>query len=220
MSAPRRSRTHNPYRRSLLRRPQSVETRANIVRAAARLWTKKGVDGTTVEEICAAARVGRSTFYFHFESKEQLLMDLTWATAWGTTEDVRQAGDGDLDGQIAAFIDGLARRMESVPKDLAALVLRKAIGGVEQLGDFPEDRIDFGRTITGILERARNNDELRADVDTRELGAILGAMTMEAMLRWATGHTGTIPLRDSLELRFELVLDGLRKPKRSRRARR
>ena len=219
MRARPRSKTHNPYRRSLLRRPQSVETRASIVRAAARLWAKKGVDGTTIEEICAAAGVGRSTFYFHFESKEQLLMELTWATAWGTAEDVRQAGDGDLHDQIAAFIEGLARRMETVPKDLAALVLRKAIGGVEQLGDFPEDRIDFGRTLAGILERAQKKGELRADVDTKELGAILGAMTMEAMLRWATGHTGRTPLRDSLAVRFELVLDGLREAKRSRRAR-
>ncbi|MGE3835543.1 MAG: TetR/AcrR family transcriptional regulator [Acidimicrobiia bacterium] len=201
----------NPYRRSLLRRQRSLDTRAAIVRAAARLWTENGYDTTTVEDICTAAGIGRSTYYLHFESKEQLLGELTWATSGGTAADVERAmGHGDLDEQIAAFVDGLSRRMESVPRDLAALVLRTSIGGMERLGAFPDDKVDFGLIITRVLRRAQAAGHLRTDVDAAELGAILGGMTMEAMLRWATGHTGDTPLRDSLSLRFDLVLDGLR----------
>lgn len=201
----------NPYRRSLLRRQRSVDTRAAIVRAATALWAEKGYDSTTVEEICAAAGIGRSTYYFHFESKEQLLSELTWATSGGTAADVERAmGQGDLDEQVAAFIDGLSRRMEKMPRDLAALVLRQSIGGLERLGAFPDGKVDFGLIITRVLQRAQDAGELRADVDVAELGAILGGMTMEAMLRWATHHTGKASLRESLALRFDLVLDGLR----------
>jgi len=56
----------NPYRRSLLRRQRSVDTREAIVRAAARLWAERGYESTTVDEICTAAGIGRSTYYFHF----------------------------------------------------------------------------------------------------------------------------------------------------------
>jgi AcrR family transcriptional regulator len=211
MAQPATPPDERPYRRSLLARQQSRDTRAAIVGAAADVWTEKGFDDATVEDICDAAGVARSTYYVHFESKEQLLRELSWATAGGTAEDVDAVlAAGDLDQQIAAFIDGLSRRMMSVPRDLAALVLRKAIGGVEFLGQFPDGRVDFGLTLTRILERGRDAGSIRTDVDAKEFGAILGGMTMEALLRWATGHTGTTPLRDSLALRFELVLPGLR----------
>lgn len=201
----------NPYRRTLLRRQQSRDTRAGIVRAAARVWAEKGFDHATVDDICDAAGVARSTYYFHFESTDQLLGELTWATAGGTAADIEAVlTAGDLDEQIAAFIDGLSRRMSSVSRELAALVLRKAIGGVESLGDFPDDRVDFGLILARILERGRDAGRIRQDIDVKELGAILGGMVMEALLRWATGHTGATPLRESLALRFELVLDGLR----------
>ena len=201
----------NPYRRTLLRRQQSRDTRARIVRAAARVWAKEGFDDATVDDICKAAGVARSTFYFHFQSTGQLLGELTWATAGGTAADIDAVlTAGDIDQQLAAFINGLSRRMSSVPKELAALVLRRAISGVESLGDFPDDRVDFGLILARILERGRTAGRIRQDVDVRELGAILGGMTMEALLRWATGHTGAIPLHESLAFRFELVLDGLR----------
>jgi AcrR family transcriptional regulator len=211
MAASQQSGSQNPYRRALLRRQQSVDTRRAIVRAAARVWAAKGYDATTVEDICAAAKIGRSTYYFHFESKRQLLSELTWATASGTASDVARTFEaGDLAQQLKAFIDGLARRMESVPRDLAALVLRHAIGGMERLGAYPDGKVDFGLIHTRILERAQSTGEIRADVDAAEIGAILGGMTMEALLRWATGHTGRTPLRNSLALRYDLVVDGIR----------
>jgi hypothetical protein len=64
--------------------------------------------------------------------------------------------------------------------------------------------------LARIVEHAVAAAELRSDVDPKELGAILAAMTLEALLRWSTRHTGRTPLRDSLSYRFELVLDGLR----------
>ncbi len=95
----------NPYRRSLLRRERSLDTRRKLVRAAARLWSEKGYDATTVEEICAAAGVGRTTYYLHFESKEQLLLELTHATARGVAGDVDDAvGAGTLDDQLRTFV--------------------------------------------------------------------------------------------------------------------
>ena len=107
----------NPYRRTLLRRQQSRDTRARIVRAAARVWAKKGFDDATVDDICEAAGVARSTYYFHFQSTDQLLGELTWATAGGTAADIDAVlGAGDIDQQLAAFIEGLSRRMGSVPR--------------------------------------------------------------------------------------------------------
>jgi hypothetical protein len=37
---------------------------------------------------------------------------------------------GTLDGELRTFVDGLVRRMESVPKSLAALTMRHAVARI------------------------------------------------------------------------------------------
>jgi AcrR family transcriptional regulator len=196
-------------KRSLLLQERSQETRRKLIRAATRLWAEDGYDTATVEEICAAAGVGRTTFYLHFESKKQLLGELTWATASGVAADVEASiGTGGLDEQLAAFIDGLVRRMESVPKSLAALVLQNAVGGAQPPAH--SDRVLFENVLAGIFLQAQDQGEIRAEVDSNELGAILSGMTMEALHRWATSRSRSGTLRDNLQLRAELIVDGLR----------
>jgi AcrR family transcriptional regulator len=200
----------NPYRRSLLRQERSLDTRRKLVRAAARLWSEKGYDATTVEEICAAAGVGRTTYYLYFESKERLLVELTLATARGVAADVEEeSGTGTLDERLRAFVDGLVRRMESVPKSLAALVMRHVAAGAVQPRPPTDDAVLFDDILADILRDAQRRGEVRADVDPREIGDVLGGTTMDALQRWAGGRDRR-KLRDSLQLRIELVLDGVR----------
>jgi AcrR family transcriptional regulator len=201
----------NPYRRSLLRRERSLDTRRKLVRAAARLWSERGYDATTVEEICSAAGVGRTTYYLYFESKDQLLIELTLETARGVAGDVEETvAAGTLDEQVLAFIDGVVRRMESVPKSLAALTMRHAVAGTTQPSPAGRDVVLFDDILTQILQDAQRRGEIRADVDTREVGDILGGTTMDALQRWAA-ERGRLNLRDSLELRIDLILDGIRR---------
>jgi len=49
------------------------ETRARLVRAAAALFARKGVDNTRINEITDQADVGFGSFYNHFKSKEEIV---------------------------------------------------------------------------------------------------------------------------------------------------
>jgi AcrR family transcriptional regulator len=49
-----------------------ARTRALLHRAHLSLLVQKGYEAVTVEDICAAADVGRSTFYAHYPNKEAL----------------------------------------------------------------------------------------------------------------------------------------------------
>ncbi len=49
-----------------------ARTRATLHQALVSLILKKGYEGITVEDICAHADIGRSTFYAHYKSKEAL----------------------------------------------------------------------------------------------------------------------------------------------------
>ena len=49
-----------------------ARTREMLQRAHLSLIVEKGYDATTVEDICEAANIGRSTFYAHYTNKEDM----------------------------------------------------------------------------------------------------------------------------------------------------
>ena len=66
-----------------LRERKRAATHQRIADEAARLATDRGVSGTTVEEIAAAADIGRSTFFRYFDSKEIAVAE-GFTTPWLT----------------------------------------------------------------------------------------------------------------------------------------
>lgn len=82
-----------------LRERNKARARAEIAAAALRLFSEKGFEGVTVEEIVAAAGVSRRTFFRYFDTKEDALLAdypelnlrLTHALVQGGAEDPLEA---------------------------------------------------------------------------------------------------------------------------------
>lgn len=53
------------------------ETKERIRECAIRLFKENGYDNVTVVQICEAAGITKRTFYYHYESKEQLVNGIT-----------------------------------------------------------------------------------------------------------------------------------------------
>jgi AcrR family transcriptional regulator len=198
-------------RGTLGRQERGKETRRNLIRTAARLWSERGFDDVTVEEICSEAGVGRTTFYLHFESKERLLASLAGATSAGVADDLAAAHASDsLDAQLDVLIRGIARRMQAVPKSLARLVIHSQQLGLMKAG--PEvlaHSTRFADLARDVLTDARRRGELVRSADPEELGEILGALTMDAIEAWASGRSRK-SLTAVLRLRYALVVDQYR----------
>lgn len=65
---------------------RSEETRANILDAAAKLFSTRGFAAASVDDICAEAGISKGAFYHHFESKQALFHALldSWLQAIDT----------------------------------------------------------------------------------------------------------------------------------------
>lgn len=57
-----------------LRERKKLVTRQCIIREAIRLFSARGFDAPTIEEIASAAQVGKGTVYNYFSSKEEILV--------------------------------------------------------------------------------------------------------------------------------------------------
>lgn len=88
-----------PFKMTEASKPGLREQKQEVVRdalygAAIELFARKGFDETTVEELAQAAGVSRSTFFRHFESKDDLLSYPMLSYAAVLTEAVRMCPPG------------------------------------------------------------------------------------------------------------------------------
>jgi mycofactocin system transcriptional regulator len=97
-----------------------VTSREEIERVAMRLFTRHGFDPTTVDDIAAAAGIGRRTFFRYYASKN----DVVW---------------GRFDEGLAELHESLQRTPAGVPLGDA---LRRAIVAFNAL---PTDEVDVHR---------------------------------------------------------------------------
>jgi AcrR family transcriptional regulator len=78
VSAAARAAEASPFERPSARELQRQRTRARLFEAALAEFAKAGFDGASVAEIARVAGVSRPSFYFHFPTKEHVLLELQW----------------------------------------------------------------------------------------------------------------------------------------------
>jgi AcrR family transcriptional regulator len=86
------------------------ETRELVIRTARKMFAKKGVTETTMDDIAKEAKIGKGTIYHYFDSKEELycvILDIDFAEAKAELEKVVSL-ETEPDKKIAAYT-GLSR---------------------------------------------------------------------------------------------------------------
>ncbi len=102
-----------------------LKTKLALRDAMLSLLASKGWDDMTIQEICDTANVGRSTFYVHYQSKDDLLSD-----GMNDLRDMlaRQAANVDVAG--FHFLPGLLEHMVEQRNVFKAAIGRRSGHGV------------------------------------------------------------------------------------------
>ncbi|MEW6279381.1 MAG: TetR/AcrR family transcriptional regulator [Candidatus Eremiobacterota bacterium] len=201
---------------------KGAAARSKILDAAASLFHRHGVHGTSVDDILDACGAGKSQFYHYFSSKEELVSDVVHLQMRRVLEQISPALEQvERFEDLALWREALVRlvawtRNLGCPIGIVALecpdsdLARKAVQ--QALSDWAELH---GQTLARLKKRGEFTPEFRPGEAARFAGTVLqGAMllgrafqdpelvvaSLDAYLTYlerfrATGRAGTRPAR-------------------------
>lgn len=184
-----------------LRERKKAETGRRVMSAAIRLFSERGFDATTVEEIAAAAEIAPRTFFRYFPAKVDVLF-------------------GDHSDRVELLRGMLAAQPPGEP--VASAVLRAALAELDRMAAEPEIYLARTRLVTAIpaararsryldadfeaeiarAEAERTGADPETDLDARLTGRLAWATLRAAQEVWhATG--GEADARELLNEAFD-----------------
>lgn len=208
----------------------SQETIDKIIRAARRLFARKGYANAGLEEIAKLAGFTKGAVYHFFRSKQALLLallqDIEERSVAQTARELASAVDVPAMDKLVRFNSLQARWAERNPDDLAVLMWvsiesansKSAVR--EQVGRI-YGRID--ETLTRIVEEGKTTGEFPADLPVKDTVTWITAIHDGNMLLWyrsgrdkAVGHSLTQASAQAMRMAVRLhekasppPLDGL-----------
>ena len=141
---------------------EAADTRERILLEAARLLRHHGYAATTLREIADAAGVKAGSIYYHFESKEEILVEV-------------------LDKGITIVADAVRTRIEALPADASwrdriAAGIEGHLWGMLHYGDFTSANIRvYGQIPTSAKNRHKIVRRAYADYWDRLLASALAS---------------------------------------------
>lgn len=178
-------------------RADAARNHRRIVEAAAVAFESDGPD-VALDEIARRAGVGVATLYRRFRTRDQLVRAVLEEVFASEIEPTAAAGDGDPWTDLAG---SLSRAVEAIAVRRTILTLAREAGAFDAE---PVQR--YGRTLTRLLDRARDAGAVRPELTPRDLSAVLVmAMAVAEGAETAPDATG-----EERRRYVALLLDGLR----------
>src|SRR5215467_78062 len=132
----------------------------NIMRASVHLFVKKGIDGTTIEDIAKAAGVAEGALYRHFRSKNDLAWHLFSAPLNQFTADLmaKVYPEPTAEKRIHRFVEESFKAYEEDPELYSYLILQEH----SELEKYAKSYVHPGHVVMKIIEDGQKSGEIRA----------------------------------------------------------
>ncbi len=186
-------------------------TRQDILAAAGILFMKKGYESTSVDDISAAADVAKGTFYYHFKSKDEVLLGLSIGYLKRLNETVdEQLKSGTPPLEVLMTTLRTTARDTEVYRELSRHFFLAMFSQMREQFDsqYKDDQITLPNIITKIVMAAQANGEIEKSWDARELGIMIAGLSHHAQVTWIILEEER-PLVDKVEDWVKVIIRGV-----------
>jgi AcrR family transcriptional regulator len=181
------------------REKRKQEIRDRIERAAYTLFKRKGIEATSIEQICMGADVARRTFYGHYPNKYALLQSLSRAKVWGSVDALLQEIMENHEAtrhRLSAMINTMKQNIGSYEAIDRALILIMPSSSEDEnhLRAVSETLKD---QLRHIFEIGQKSGDTTSNYSADLLAEMVVGTTNTLLMSWAvdTGY----PISDKLE---------------------
>ena len=197
-------------RRAGARRPQPYDA-DSLLEVAVKVFTERGYDGTSMEDLARAAGITKSSFYYHVSGKEELLrrsldraLDRLFAVL-GEPEALEGRAIDRLEhvvrGSIAVLVDELPH----------VTLLLRVRGNTRVERRALERRREFGRAVAKLVTEAVQEGDLPPQIDEGLTARLLFGM-VNSVVDWYRPSGGTLTSESLADAVVGLTIDGWRQP--------
>jgi len=187
------------------------EKRDRILRAAVKIFSRKGFFGSKVSEIARAASVADGTIYLYFKNKDDLLISLFEEKMGEVVADVRRrvAVGGNALEKLRIFIEN---HMDLIERESGLVEVIQV--ELRQSGKFRKDYtpvkfFEYLEVISDILEEGKREGVFRPDLNVSVARrAIFGALDELSLTYILSRKPKYHPIVTAAEL-CRLLLEGL-----------
>lgn len=200
------------------RQRERLQRRADILRAAERVFAAKGFHAASIEEIAHAAEYGTGTVYLYFTDKQALYVELFEQKIRELSASIRRQVRGMEDP-----LEGLRRlihaRLEYFEHNRAFFEVYAREGLESDLGRearWKGVRRQFASNLavlTRLIAAGQEQGLIRGG-DARQFGVALSGMMIQLTRDWLR-QAGGAPLTEQVEFVLELFLRGARQQKKA-----
>jgi AcrR family transcriptional regulator len=154
-----------------VREAQRLETRTRLFDAAVTEVGRSGLAGADVSAIAAAAGVARGTFYFHFPTKEHVIVELERAEEAKIVAKL----DTTTTSSLASMLAELIHHVLAAEQRLGAVTFRDMLGlhfsSTRPIDDELREH-PLAEFVIAVITEAQANGRVQQDADAGELGVI------------------------------------------------
>jgi TetR/AcrR family fatty acid metabolism transcriptional regulator len=192
------------------RKPGS-DKRERILKAAIRVFARKGFYATRVSEIAKAAGVADGTIYLYFKNKDDVLVSI-FDDRIGTLLEVLKAetsGDDPVPHKIRRIVELQLGLLEG-QRDLAEVITVNLRQSSRLLKQYAAPLFtQYLDVIAGVLERGQAEGSIRKDLHTRTAAIALWGGLDAIALTWALGQGEPSALRRAANQFASVFLEGI-----------
>jgi AcrR family transcriptional regulator len=182
-------------------------TRDDLAAAAIALFSSRGYEQTTVEDIAAEVGVSPRTFFRYFRTKEEAVFGLLQSGAVDLQDELAsRPADEPLAQSLRAATCTWARLSEQRARTL--LQLMQVLPGAPGLRAHLEDQRRRKAAELSVLVGQRLGVDAERDPRPKLISALVLRVVTDAIERWS-GDGGTRELADYLDAGFDLLACGI-----------
>ena len=168
----------HPSRARVKPEPATSETRGTILAAASPLFASSGIQGTTIRQVAAAARVNSQLIYYYFGNKEGLFRAVLEGAASRVAALLAGAAISNvsLEERLARFVSEWVKVTLDEAPTLRMLHRAMLEGDIAFAADVQRYAGGHAEQIGSLIDEGKASGVFRADLDTRRAVASLVGM--------------------------------------------